>query len=336
MSTIWDVAKLAGVSKSTVSRVMNNQPCSPAAKEAVLSAVKKLNYNPSVFAKNIRTQKSMAIAFMVPDVSNLFYTEIFKGIEDVAYRQEYMVTLCDTQNDPQHEIRYAEKLMQRKIDGLIYSTYKMDISTQQYFINLSKSLPIVFIDYAFKQYEDISIVATEGYNSSREAVKFLYHKGKRNIAYINFPRDVEVTKLRYEGYKSGLEDCGLSFEPKRVYFPEIQNSIVDRSTGYYGVKELISSGIEIDAIMFAADPLAVGALRYFKKEGIKIPDEISLIGFDNNAICEIIDPNLTTIAQPIRDVGTTSAQILLNKINGVENDNDRIFFEGELIQRKTT
>ena len=136
MSTIWDVAKLAGVSKSTVSRVTNNKPCSKASKEKVLEAINKLNYKPSVFAKNIRTQKSMTIALMVPDASNFFYTEIFKGIESVAYSQEYMVLLCDTQNNPEHELKYAAKLLDRKIDGLIYSTYKMDLNTQQYFLNL--------------------------------------------------------------------------------------------------------------------------------------------------------------------------------------------------------
>lgn len=336
MATILDVAKLAGVSKSTVSRVMNNGGVSPESKKVVLSAIKKLNYQPSYFAKNIRTQKSMTIAFMIPDASNLFYTEMFKAIEKVALKQDYMVTLCDTQNSPKHEMKYAEKLLQRKIDGLIYGTYKMDSESQKYFIQLSKSLPIVFIDHAFKKFEDISIVTTEGFNSSRKAVKFLYHKGRRNIAYINFPKDAQVTSNRFRGYKSGLEDCGLSYNRELVYYPNSSEDLDVRDMGYCGAKALMNSRSNVDAIMVAADPLAIGAMKYLKQQGIKIPDEVSLIGFDNNAICEIIEPSLTTIAQPIEKIGTIASKILLNKINGVSNIQDRVIFEGELKQRDST
>lgn len=336
MATIWDVAKLAGVSKSTVSRVINNGSCSSEAKDAVLAAVKKLNYQPSCFAQNIRTQKSMTIALMIPDASNLFYTEMFKAVEAVAFAQQYMVILCDTQNSPEMEIKYAEKLLARKIDGLIYGTYKMNAKTQDYFTSLSEILPIVFIDYAYKRYENIALVATEGYNSSRNAVKFLYKKGKRRIAYVNFPRDVEVTYLRYEGYRKGLEDCGLPFSSNIVYFPETEEEALGRAIGFNGAKSLLEKNQDIDAIMAAADPLAVGVMKYLKQQGIKIPHDISVIGFDNNEICEIIEPTLTTIAQPISDIGAVSAQILFNKINGVENKSERIFFKGELTQRNST
>ena len=336
MATIWDVAKLAGVSKSTVSRVINNGSTSPEAKKSVLDAIKKLNYQPSCFAQSIRTQKSMTIALMIPDSSNLFYTEIFKAVEEVAYSQRYMVTLCDTRNSPDVEIKYAHKLLARKIDGLIYATYKMDAKTQDHFVTLSETLPMVFIDYAYKNYENISMVAAEGYNSSREAVKFLYNKGKRKIAYVNFPRDVQVTYLRYEGYMKGLEDCGLAFSSDLVYFPSKKEETFGRELGFIAAKELLKKNSEIDAIMTAADPLAFGVMKYLKQAGINIPDDISIIGFDNNEICEVIEPMLTTIAQPIRNIGTISAKILLNKINGVPNEHERVFFSSELIERGST
>jgi DNA-binding LacI/PurR family transcriptional regulator len=336
MSTIWDVAKLAGVSKSTVSRVMNNGASSEQSRDAVMAAAKKLNYQPSFFAKNIRTQKSMTLALLIPDASNLFYTEIFKAVEGVAFKQDYMVTLCDTQNCPEYEIKYTEKLLQRRIDGLIYATYKMNPKTQNYFVSLSKTLPIVFLDYAFKRYEEISIVATEGYDSSSTAVKFLFNKGKKNIAYINLPEDVEVTQHRYEGYKKGLEICGVPFSSDLVCFPIQKNEMSARDLGFSAAKQLLSTGKKIDAIMVASDPLAIGAMKYLKNQGIQIPSEICVIGFDNNEICDIVTPSLTTIAQPIRSVGTQAARILLNKINGIENKEERIFFKGELIQRRST
>ena len=265
MSTIWDVAKLAGVSKSTVSRVINNGSCSPEAKKAVLDAIEKLNYQPSYFAKNIRTQKSMSIALVIPDISNLFYTELFKTVQKVAYAHQYMVILCDTQHNSDYEIKYVKQLINRKVDGLIYGTYKMDAKTQSFFVSLSESLPIVFIDYAYKRYENISIVATEGYQSTSEAVKFLYDKGRRHIAYINFSRDVEVTQLRYQGYIKGLEDCGLAYSSNVVYFPRSRKKMDGISIGYHGARELLSRNQKIDAIMTAADQIAIGVNKYLKE-----------------------------------------------------------------------
>ncbi len=336
MATIWDVAKLAGVSKSTVSRVINSGSCSQEARDAVLTAAKKLNYQPSCFAQNIRTQRSMTIALMIPDASNLFYTELFKAIQEIAYASRYMVTLCDTQNSPNYEIKYAERFLNRKIDGLIYGTYKMNAKTQDYFVSLSESLPVIFIDYAYKRYDNIAIVATEGFESTRQAVKFLYQKGRRHIAYVNFPRDVEVTYLRYEGYLKGLEDCGLPFSSKLVYFPDSKEDIFGMDIGYNGADALMTRNPKIDAIMAAADPLAVGVIKYLKKHDVLIPDDISVIGFDNTELCEIVEPTLTTIAQPIREIGTTAIRILLNKINKIENEQERVILNGQLLQRKST
>ena len=335
MATIWDVAKLAGVSKSTVSRVMNNGSSSSEARKAVQAAVKKLNYQPSCFAKNIRTQKSMTIALMIPDASNFFYTELFKAVEQVAYGHEYMVILCDSQSSTQSEIEYTEKLLQRRIDGLIFCTYKMDKASQNYFVSLSHKLPIVFSDNSFRIYEDISVVSTEGFSCTRKAAQFLYHRGSRRIAYINFPKEVHVTIQRYEGYLKGLEDCGLPHRPELVYFPPDEHMISARDMGYEGAKHLFSTGAQFDAIMAAADPIAMGAIKFLKQQGIRVPEDVRVIGFDNNEFCEVVEPTLTTIAQPIDKIGRTAARILFNKIGGSTSE-ERVFFDGELVQRDST
>ncbi len=339
LTTIWDVAKLAGVSKSTVSRVMNNGSASAEARKAVFDAIEQLNYKPSCFAKNIRTQKSMTIAMMIPDASNLFYTEMYKAVEKVIFEQEYMTIICDTQNSSEYEIKYAEKLLDRKIDGLIYCTYKMNETTENYFIQLSKRLPMVFMDFAFArsaQAQDISLVATEGYNSTRSALKFLFDKGKRKIAYINFPNDTQITMPRYEGYLKGLEDCGIPFREELVYFPEPEEELNVLDLGYAGAHELMRAAEVPDAIMVAADPLAMGAMKYLKEIKIRIPEDVSIIGFDNNSISKLIEPNLSTIAQPIEELGTRAAQLLLNKINGIQTQNEHIVLEGKLMERSTT
>lgn len=337
--TIWDVAKLAGVSKSTVSRVMNNGSASEEARKAVYEAIERLNYKPSCFAKNIRTQKSMTIAMMIPDASNLFYTEMYKAVEKVIFEKEYMVILCDTQNSTEYEIKYAQKLLDRKIDGLIYCTYKMSEESEKYFTNLSKRLPMVFMDFAFAKFtkkEKISLVATEGLESTRRVLKVLYDKGRRNIAYINFPSDTQITIPRFMGYKKGLADCGLPFREELVYFPEPKEDLDVLELGYSGAKALMSTNVAPDAIMVAADPLAIGAMKYLKEHKVRIPQELSVVGFDNNNVCELIEPNLSTIAQPIKKLGMVAAQMLIDKLNGISTKNESVIFEGELIERGTT
>ena len=338
-TTIWDVAKLAGVSKSTVSRVMNNGSASIESRNAVSDAIEQLDYKPSCFAKNIRTQKSMTIAMMIPDASNLFYTEMYKAVEKVIFEQEYMVIICDTRNSPEYEIKYAQKLLARKIDGLIYCTYKMNEKTEKYFITLSKKLPIVFMDFAFKKFtkkEDISLVATEGFHSTRRALKFLYEKGRKKIAYINFPSDTQITLPRYEGYIQGLKDCGLAFRKDFIYSPCPAQDLKVSDLGYAGARQLLSGTDVPDAIMVAADPLAIGAMKYLKENHIRIPEDISIIGFDNNNVSKLVEPNLSTIAQPIPELGKCAAELLLDKLNGFPASEQKIIFEGELIQRGTT
>lgn len=334
--TIWDVARLAGVSKSTVSRVMNNGSASIKSRQAVFDAVEKLEYKPSCFAKNIRTQKSMTIAMLIPDASNLFYTEMYKAVEKVIFEQDYMVILCDTQNSSSYEIKYTEKLLDRRIDGLIYCTYKLNERTEKYFLNLSKRLPIVFMDYAFINQKNISLVTTEGYNSTREALKFLYAKGRRKIAYINFPKDTQITMPRFNGYIKGLEDCGLPFVEDLVYMPEQGQDLTAIDLGYNGAKELMKGSVVPDAIMVAADPLAIGAIKYLKEIKIEIPKDISIIGFDNNNLCELVEPKLTTISQPTQELGRSAALLLLDQMNGIQKNAKRIIFEGKIVHRDTT
>jgi LacI family transcriptional regulator len=224
--------------------------------------------------------------------------------------------------------------LNRKIDGLIYFTYTITPRTEDYFLKLSKELPVVFMDYAYANNKDISLVATNGYNGSRETVRLLYEKGKRRIAYINFPRDANITMPRFYGYLKGLEDCGLPYNGDLVYLPDSEPELDVPNIGYAGTKELLSHKDFPDTIMVAADPLAVGAMKFLREKRIRIPGEISIVGFDNNYLCECIQPSLTTIAQPIKELGYTAAKIIISKINGIDIE-DRVIFDCELIQRET-
>jgi LacI family transcriptional regulator len=338
VASIWDVAKLAGVSKSTVSRVIsNNGSVKEETRLAIERAMRELSYSPSYFAQGIRTGKTKTIAMLVPDNQNVFYNAMLDGIEDVAMKYGYMVLICNTHRDLNTEISYAKELLKRNIDGIIYNTYEKSRKNLDYFLNLSETLPVVFMDNIVPPGEKAPFVISEGYRSSKEAVEYLYRQGCRRIAYLRIPPDVSVINHRYEGYKAGLQECGMTIDKELVFQSENRNNtLTHMDVGMEGAKFLMNLPNKPDAIMAPTDVIAIGAIKYLKGQGIRIPQDVKIVGYDNIALCTLVDPMLTTIAQPIKEIGAQAARILINKINGVVNEKEQLVLDTKLIVREST
>jgi LacI family transcriptional regulator len=338
MPNIWDVAKIAGVSKSTVSRVINK---SGSVKEdtqiAVNDAIKKLNYSPSYFAQGIRTGKTRTIALLVPDHSNTFYNEMLRGVEEVMLKHDYMTLVCYTVKCPSREINYGKELVKRNVDGIIYNTYEKNKKSFDYFLNLSKSMPVIFMDNIAPPNENVSFVLTEGRESTKKATLYLYNKGCRRIAYLRVPPKISVINQRFEGYSEGIFESGVGFDEKLVYNSDVnggESSYIEM--GINGARYLMSLENPPDAIMASIDTMAIGAIKYLKSAGYSVPGDVKVIGYDNIDLCTLIEPTLTTIAQPIYRLGTEAANILINKIKGESSIKDQIVFDAELIIREST
>ena len=335
MSTIVDVAKLAGVSRSTVSRVIsNNGAVKPETRAAVESAIEQLNFTPSYFAQGIKTGKTKTLAMIVPDYSNVYFGDMFRGVEQVALKHGYMVMICNTEKSSTRERNYTEELLKRKVDGIIYNTYKKNSENIEYFFKLAKKMPVVFMDHLPFDGEQVPYVLTEGYESSKKAAKYLIGKGKSRIGYIRMPPYISVVQHRYAGYKQGLIESGIEPDGDIVY--QCPNNEVGKThyeIGYEGAKALMGKDNPPDAIMTSVDIMAVGAIRYLKTAGYRIPEDVSVIGFDDIALATIVEPNLTTIAQPTKRIGEEAAKILIAKINGEEHVEEQIIFEPEFIER---
>jgi LacI family transcriptional regulator len=338
MCTIHDVAKLAGVSKSTVSRVLNqSEAVKPEVKRAVHDAINQLNYTPSYFAQGIRTGKTKTIAMLVPDFSNVFYSELFTGVEEVAIKSGYMVIICNTEREIEAEYRYINRLVGRRIDGIIYNTYNISRDNIHTLAKLTAQTPIVFMDNVFKKGDKLSYVVTEGCESTCEAVTYLHRRGRRRIAYIRMMPKLSVLENRFRGYLKGLKNCELPADDELIYRPE---PAAQAETDHMRIGAMAGAYFAAlpkppDAIVAGFDVLAIGCMRELKKLGVKIPDDIALIGFDNISLCELVEPALSTIGQPIIKLGATAAQIILNKIQG-KPVNDQVVFPGELILRQST
>lgn len=336
--TILDVAKLAGVSKSTVSRVITgNGAVKPETENNVRKAIEELNYCPSYFAQGIKTGKTKTLAMLIPDYSNLYYGEMFRGIEKIALENGYMVLICNTNKSSTQERNYIKELLKREIDGIIYNTYKRNNENIEFITDLSKKIPIVFMDYISSKDSEVSYVLTEGYESSKKALKYLISTGKKRIGYIRVPPYISVVQHRYEGYKQGLVESDITPDGNIVYqCPKNEVGKTHIEIGFEGAMALMSKSDPPDAIMTSTDVMAVGAISFLKQAGYRIPQDVSVIGFDNIALATIIEPKLTTIAQPTYKIGVEAAKILLAKINGDEKVQDKIIFEPEFIIREST
>lgn len=335
MPDIHDVARYAGVSKSTVSRVLTGKGAvKQDTRIAVEEAIRALNYSPSYMAQGIRTGKTRTIALLTPDFSNVFYNELFMGAEEVAIRYDYTVMITNTNMDPQREIGRAMEMVKRSIDGILYNTYERRAENIEYFAKLSKKVPVVFLDSHVSDRTDVSYVVTEGFESSARAVRYLYDRGCRRIAYASH---AESIKHRCDGYRKGLQDCGLPLDPDLVYdagYEQLREHNPD--IGRDAVQKFLSLDPIPDAIMAATDYMAISIMKHLKAAGIAIPGQIKIIGFDNITLGEFVEPTLTTLGQPIRQIGRTATEILIKKINGVEGIQDRVVFTPQLLVREST
>lgn len=336
MITIFDVAKEAGVSKSTVSRVINrDKRVKQETREAVEAAIKKLDYSPSFMAQAIRTRKTHTIALVVPEYSNIFYTEMFRGVEDIAIKYGYMVMVCNTERHAMSEIEYTNELLKRNIDGIIYNTYRTDDEMASYLREISEQIPIVYMNKVLGDQEEYAYVYTDGFNCNRKAVHYLFEKGKRKLGYVMNSEDISIIEDRYFGFVQGIKDCGLTLEDKWVYRVQRENEPDYIKLGKDAARYYASLSDRPDAILTATDMLGIGCVKGFSDRGIKVPDEISVIGFDNIFVSALIDPPLTTIAQPVRKMGQAAAEILISQILNKPVQN-KVVFEGKLIVRETT
>lgn len=334
---IIDVAREAGVSKSTVSRVLNkDKAVSDKSRRAVKEAIKKLNYTPSYFAQGIRTRRTKTVAMLVPEYSNYFYSEMFLGAEDAALKHKYMVLVCSTLRHAKSEIGYIKELLSRSVDGIIYNTYRTSEDTLDYLSKISESVPVVVMNPSKGENGHFSYVYTDGYESTRKAVHYLYEKGRHEIGYVRNVESINITDDRFEGYLMGMKDCGLPVDERFIYHVDDEGGEPDYiALGRQAAKKIIDQDKRPDAILTAIDMLAIGCIKEFNAQGVKVPEDINIIGFDNVSLCELIDPSLTTISQPTRLLGQRAVETIIAKIDGRETD-ERAIFDGKLIIREST
>lgn len=328
MATIRDVAKLAGVSVATVSRVLNKKGyVNIDTEQKVTNAIKQLQYEPNAVARGLAGMQTGTIALILPDISNPFFPEVARGVEDVAHSHGYTVILCNSDDQGSKERSYIEVLKKKYIDGIIFASSTLedaDITQMR-----SSDIPLVLLDRAPNK-ESCSVVRVKNYEGAQLAVQHLIDIGCKRIAHIYGPQDLITARERLSGYEDAVKQFDW-FSPSLMVEGNFR---IDG--GQQAIETLIHRHPDVDGIFAGNDLMAVGAVKALNRLGKRIPDDIAVIGFDGIGLTEIVEPELTTIAQPIYEMGRLAATTLIQKISGEMIDNRIHELDVKLIERDST
>jgi LacI family transcriptional regulator len=326
--TIKEVAKRAGVSASTVSRTLSGKiPVNEETRQKVLQAINELNYHPNILAQGLKDGKSKTLGLIIPNVRNLVFPAAIRGIEDTAKKHGYTVVLCNTDEDIDTEKFYIDNLRRRLIDGFILSTARPG---HEYLLDLKKEgFPMVFLNRQLG--EDVDTVVVDNFKGAYDATKYMISRGLKNIALINGCMDIYLYRQRFDGYKKALEEASIPLKEELIV-----HEVYGWEDGYQAMKNLLEKNLKIDGVFATSDPKAVGALRAIKDFGLKVPEDISVMGFDNSDIAPFLEPPLTTVSQPFYDMGVKACERLVKIIEAKRKPKAKVeVLPVELVVRKS-
>ncbi len=311
--TIKDVSRELGLSPTTISLVLNGKECSipETTKKRILECVEKLNYQPNTIAQSLATQRTYTIGLLIPDITNSFFTEFVHRVQLSLTDKGYDIFLCNSEDKMENDIKYINLLKNRRADGLLLalSAESLQPENQEKTRKLLNSLeiPYILIDRYFEG--DFNYVGVDNETSGYNVAKFLIDKGHKNIGAITGPMYLSSSINRLKGFKKCLEEHNISLPVENI-----QHMKYDMKSGYLAAKKLLNK--DITAIFAFNDLQAYGVMSYAKEIGKKIPEDLSVAGFDDLLYSSILDTKLTTVKQPIEQIAEESCNMMIKLIDG--------------------
>jgi len=312
VSTIYEVAKQAGVSTATVSRVMSGprEAVSPETRERVMRVVSELGYTPNAAAKNLRTLRSGKLLVTVPDISNPFFSLILQGIEEAAMREGYSVLLGDTQHDSEREERYASMLKKKEADGLIFLGHRLPKEAEALVQSTAPRCAPVVNGCEFSPRLGVPSVHIDNAKAAYEAMGHLYDLGHRRIAVITGPLVSPLSRDRLRGAMARATAAGAKDD-----FIVLHGDFSIES-GIAAAERVLGRHDGPTAVFCFNDEMAMGVIETARRRGVSVPSDLSVVGFDDIRFARHIDPPLTTIAQPMREIGEGCVRLLIEILRG--------------------
>lgn len=331
--TIYDLAKDAGVSVATVSRVINyNGSVKEKTKEKILQLMKEKNYTPNAYARGMNNISMKTIGVIIADIVNPFFAEVVKGIEIACQKNGYKIILCSTQSNPDSEKKEIELLTQKQVEGfIVVGSRPTTDDNANFLIELSKTYPVVLVNSFIKGgHKLFSILVDEG-KAASDTFNYLINMNDKNI-YLLGDSNWKTTMIKITAFKNSFKEHNLPFD---------NNHIINCSHSYSGGKdaatELLSMNIPFPyTIVCSSDTIAIGAMRELLKNGIKIPEQVSIIGYSNIEVSSLTTPSLSTIDQYLFNLGNKSGNLLMDILGDKYPVNKKIFSEYKILMREST
>ena len=330
-ATIKDIAKILGISPSTVSRALKDHPdISEKTKQAVREVARQLNYRPNLLAQKLRTKRSNLIGVIIPQIVHFFFSSIISGIEDYAYEKGYTVIVAQSNENYQREVKNVQVLLDSGIDGILISRTKQTTDFTHFKEILKNDIPIVFFDRSCPSIDVDKVVVNDEIAAYR-ATKYLLETGCRKIIHFSGPENLVISTKRLTGYKEALREYNIPIDRKKIIKCDTFEA------GQKITQQLLDKAIEFDAIFAVNDDSAAGALITLQKNGVKIPEQVSVFGYSNSIISQVTTPKLSTVEQRGYEMGYVAARMLIERIEGKARPKPRLeVVSTKLIIREST
>ncbi|GAB7388914.1 catabolite control protein A [Bacillaceae bacterium] len=328
--TIYDVAREAGVSMATVSRVVNGNPnVKPSTRKKVLAAIEKLGYRPNAVARGLASKRTTTVGVVVPDIARAFFAELARGIDDIANMYKYNIILCDSDQNPDKELQLINTLLEKQVDGLLFMGRRMTDEHMRIF----QTSPVPIVLSATKDPEDkLPSVNIDQFQAAYDATKFFIDGGHKRIAMVTGPLEDPIGGLlRFEGYKRALADAGIPFDETLV-----RSGNYRYESGHRAASEFLALPERPTAIFVAGDEMGVGVIHGVQDAGLRVPEDIEVIGFDNIRLAEMVRPKLTTVVQPLYDIGAVSMRLLTKLMNNEKVEQHSVILPHRIEVRQST
>ncbi|MBB6672446.1 LacI family DNA-binding transcriptional regulator [Cohnella nanjingensis] len=307
---IKDVAKRAGVSVTTVSRVLNGEKyVKDDLRAKVNRVIEELGYTPSQIARSLVRKKTNLIGVIVPDLTSSFYSTILSSIERVASENEYNLLVCNISEDIDKELKYLNVFQEMRVEGIIIMHEKINEPIRQFIHKIR--IPVIFSSVKPMDQSFVSVIVDD-YKAAYEATRYLIELGHDAIGFIGGDmRDITSGQNRYSGYRNAMTDQG-----KKLVYEHIRFGDYKVQSGYDQMKELLRIDNPPTAVFAVSDDMAVGAINCIRDQGLRVPEDISVMGFDGSQLTELVRPALTSMEQPIQEMGQVTMNVLLQQIAG--------------------
>lgn len=346
-TTIYDIAKKLNITAATVSRALNNNPkISEATRALVLKTAAKMNYEQNKLALALKSGKSFNVGVIVPRIDSNFFASVIRGIEEELHPEGYHVIICQTHDQKSLELANINSLLNAQVDGVLMSISNANDATKpnnpkeaiaieenSIFDNLiKKNVPLIFFDRK-KDIKGVSSIVIDDFKGAYDATQHLIDQGKKRIAHLSNNRDIEIFKNRYLGYKQALIDNGIAFDDNLVI--ECFSKVAD---GRKVTQKLLDMKEPPDAIFSVSDFSALGAIQEILEQDLKIPEDISVVGFSNEPFTKFMELSITSVDQSPTEMGRIAAKVFLEEVNNDSKikSEKHVVLSPELMIRKSS